>query len=59
MTRTDNLVTVGFSSLGSLTVGYCLSAASGLIGLEGFLNYFNANTTGPNATYGASVQGGE
>jgi hypothetical protein len=59
-TTAVNRNVVIFSSLGSFTFGYQLSAMSSCIGIGGFLDYFNINLTGPNANpdYGNRMQGG-
>lgn len=56
---TANKSVVFFSSLGSFTFGYMLSAVSGLLGLNSFLSYFDIDTGGVNAVYAARMQGGE
>jgi hypothetical protein len=59
MTRANELLGIFYAALGSFTFGYALSVGSTIIGLQGFINYYDIDTTGPNAAYANRIQGGE
>lgn len=59
MTRLHEFLGIGYAALGSLTFGYALSTGSTIIGLQGFVQYYDIDTFGPNASYANSIQGGK
>ncbi|ODO09184.1 hypothetical protein I350_02784 [Cryptococcus amylolentus CBS 6273] len=58
-TSTYNRLVLLALSIGSFNYGLSLGVPSAVIGLEGFLNYFNVDLTGPNPSYASSMQGGK
>ena len=46
-------------AIGSFTVGYSVASAANVIGLPGFLEYFDISLSGPHPSYAASMQGGQ
>lgn len=59
MTSNNNFGVILFSSLGSFAFGYALSAVSGIIGLPGFIDYFDLDINGPKQSYANAIQGGK
>lgn len=59
MTKLHEYLGILYAALGSLTFGYGLSTGSTIIGLQGFIQYYDIDTFGPNADYANRIQGGE
>lgn len=54
-----NFLVIFFVALGSFTYGFNSAISGSVLGLSSFLNYFQLSTTGPNATKGNHLIGGE
>lgn len=59
MTKKHEYLGILYAALGSLTFGYALSTGSTIIGLSGFVDYYNIDTFGPDPAYANQIQGGE
>lgn len=53
-----NFILVFFVALGSFTYGFNSALIGSVLGLPSFLNYFDLNETGPDASRATSLTGG-